>query len=226
MIPTYQMDVLGLRALTQQGIARMINEGARNLHTPLQGAESYARYSGNLDTPEKVKLHLVRMGAGGDGAYASLMLLATKNPYGLADFLPDDNAAKGLQKSLPIADFSREQPGFNHGMPQFNMNDGRPQEKKYHRNSYSYAKYARIAYLKSAAKALYGKAGSEIANAMAKIRGVYQSSKGFLRRNKEYKGQDNAQSNVVSLDAYRAAREHKKYTSPDIPSATLEQKVA
>ena len=54
MIPTYQMDVLGLRALTQQGIARMINEGARNLHTPLQsGMYGTPRY-GNLT----VELHL------------------------------------------------------------------------------------------------------------------------------------------------------------------------
>lgn len=174
-MPTYQMVSLNLTGLTQQGIAQGIKDIARNLHIPLQGSEFYdIKYRGTLDTPDKVKLHLIRMGAGGDGAYANLLLDATKRPQGLSDYLPDDNAARCLQRTLPISDFSREQPRLNQG-----VNNSKPHEKKYHLNIYSYAKYARIAYIKSAAKAAYGNAKAEIKNAVAK---VYNSGRGFFRK--------------------------------------------
>ena len=215
----------GLRLITQQDLAGIINDNAKGKHLPMQsGMYDTPKYSGILRTSEELKLHLARMGAGGDGAYAHLILAATKNPDGLATYLPDDNASRGSQQSLPIAEFSRDQSKLQHVPSQTNPNTGK-QEKNYHRNAYSYAKYAGIGYFKHAAKAVYGKVESEIMNAVAKMRAVYQSSKGFLKGNKVYKGQDNAPSNVISLDAYRAARERRKYI-PLAPSATLEQKVA
>ncbi|MBI2542108.1 hypothetical protein HYV80_05350 [Candidatus Woesearchaeota archaeon] len=215
----------GLRLITHQDLVGMIAGKSRGSDNPMQ-SELYStpRYSGTLKTPEDFKLNLARMGTGGDGAYAALILLATKSPEGLSTYLPDDNPSRGLQQSLPVPDFSREQSKLQQGISQTNPNTGK-REKEYHRNVYSYAKYAGVGYLKSAAKAVYGKVGDEVRNAMAKIRGVYQSSKGFLRRNRTYAGQSNA-SNVVSLDAYRAARENKRYAAQNPSSGTLEEKVA
>lgn len=221
LMTAYQMAFLGLNKLTQQGMVKTINEGAKGMHIPLQGELYGVKYNGRLDTPEKLELHFKRMGGGLD--YARLLLAVTKSPVGFSDYLPDENSARGLQQSLPIADFSREQTKLPHNTSQENPNTGK-QEKKYHKNAYSYTKYARAGYLKSAAKAIYGKVENEARNAMAKIRAVYQTGKGFLRGVKEYKSQD-SKSNIVSLDAYRAAREHRKYTSNE-SSATLEDRVA
>lgn len=224
VVMSYQTKSLGLKLITQRDIAEMIGDSARSIHTPLQSGEFYnTRHNGSLNTPEKLKLHLARMGAGGDGAYAALILLATKSPDGLATYLPDDNYSRGLQQSLPIPDFSRDQSRLGRDNSQTNPNTGK-QERKYHGNMYAYSKYARIGHLKSAAKAAYGKVESEIAKAIGKIKEVYQSSKGFLRT-KAYKGQD-VSSNVVSLGDYRAVRENMKYVAQKAPSATLEEKVA
>lgn len=224
LMTAYQMAFLGLNKLTQQGMAKTINEGAKGMHIPLQGEPYRIKYDGRMDTPSKLEgVHFTRMGVNGPNAYALGIVQATKNPDGFATYLPDDNISRLLQQTLPIPDFAREQLGLQHA-PKTNPNTGK-QEKKYHKNAYSYAKYARAGYIKSAAKAIYGKVENEARNAMAKIRAVYQTGKGFFRGVKEYQGQD-SKSNVISLDAYRAAREHRKYAVQSASGSTLEERVA
>lgn len=201
---------MNFQIIKQQDLSRMIDKLAKNVpnasHTePYKGKALGS--PATLDTYEKLNLHFARMGVGGDGAYAAVLLLISRNPE-LAIYLPEDSVARESKQTLPLAELSRDQSGFvQQTMPQTDFNNNKPQERNYKNNPYSYARYVKVGYFKSAAKAAYSRIEKEIRDAVTKIKGVYQSSRGFLRSGKNYRGQDNVPSgNVILLDSYRRAK--------------------
>lgn len=142
------------------------------LTRPKEMHASNVQYSTTAKTDNEVRLLFVGLGVGGPQEYAKLLSARSKYPA-LASFFPEDSVPRQMRQARPLAEISRDESGQKSTLPVLNNN----QENRY-KKPYSYAKYARISYI--AVKAVYGKAKTEINNAVAK---VYNSGKKFLRGN-------------------------------------------
>lgn len=140
--------------------------------------------SGTIRTDAEWQFYCAMVGAlGPDGKELAMRAL---NQYReLIRYVPYDDVTRQFTQTL--SELARDNSGFmEQKVPQIDL---KPQKRRYHSNPYQYTKYARAGYLKSAAKSAYSRIEKEIKDAIAKIKGIYNSSKGIIRNNRVYKGQ-------------------------------------
>ncbi|MBI4143312.1 hypothetical protein HY487_00345 [Candidatus Woesearchaeota archaeon] len=157
-------------------IGMVAAKAAEALTKPIEMHAGNMKYTATARTDGEVRLLFVGLGVDGPKKYAELLSARGKYPA-LASLFPEDSVPRQMGQVRPLAEISRDESGQKSTLPVLNNS----QENRY-KNPYSlYARYARFAYnIKSAARATYSRAKTEITNAVAK---VYNSGKKRLRGN-------------------------------------------
>ena len=134
--------------------------------------------SGTIRTDAEWQFYCAMIGAlGPDGK--GLALKALNQYRELTRYVPYDDVTRQFTQTLP--ELVRDDLGFmEQKVPQISFGN-KTQVKRYHNNPYSYVKYVRAGYIKSAAKSAYSRIEKEIEDAVAKIKGLYNSGKGVFK---------------------------------------------
>ena len=157
----------------------------------------------------------------GSGEVRMALWLARANNPELTKLMPEIYTI--ARHSRKLAEEDRDQSGLQQTKVNIPQNH-EPQKNGYKSNPYSYVPYSKgKIYLKSALKKVYSGIEEEVKKLFSKMRSIYQSSSGVIRDRKRYEGRNEpTKDNVLSLDAYRKARERRAYNPPQ---GTLEERL-
>ena len=216
------------RIIKQQDLGRMISRMEKAFPYATAQSEPHQGRTplipATIKTDEELQRYFAKLGVYGDGARADFYLILSSNPN-LAAYHPDDGI---LDSPFGLIERRREELKTSQPIAQQNHvgNNDKNGKKSYGESPYSYNRKSPYSagYFKSAAKRLYNGIDKKVRETFGKIRSVYQSSSGVLKK-RPYDGKVYSKDKLFSLNDYKTTKNQRLYSIPH-PVLDLEERVA
>jgi|SRR3989338_2923616 len=214
-------------AANNQQLSRIMEGMVRNQPHTAAPSEPYQGKTpsrpGTITTYEELAAYFAKMGVFGEGAFTSVILAASKEPR-LAIYHPDEKVTENF--SVQTSNDSRL--AMKTGIPNAAAAGIPSEPRQSFAGRYSYDKNLYSSdYLKSAARStLYG-ISNKVRELFARIRGVYQSSLGQIKKTAIYRGKSSSDSEKGNSPLSRYRKAINPYLSANrISGLRLEERLA